>query len=76
MSAPEQETFLDRLRIEYADLKVRTKKLNTFLDSQGFVALHWADQHDLERQYGIMCRLLAVLDRRLNRAEINAITGS
>jgi hypothetical protein len=69
------ETFLDRLRIEHADLKDRIKKPNSFLDSQAFNALHWTDQHDLERQYGIMVRLLSVLDRRLNRAGINAATG-
>jgi hypothetical protein len=75
MSILEGGTLLERLRAEHAELKERTKKLNTFLDSQGFAALHWVDQHDLERQYGIMTRLLAVLDRRLVRANINSATG-
>ncbi len=73
MSIP-NETFLDRLRVEHAELKDKTKKLSTFLDSQGFLALHWVEQNDLDRQYGIMRRYLDVLSSRLNRAEINSAT--
>lgn len=63
------ETFLDRLRVERAQLMERTNKLGDFIDTTPFHQLASLEQSDLRTQHQYMQGYLGVLTSRLNRLE-------
>ena len=65
----EGKTFLDRLRVEVAELEGRQSKLDTFVNGEVFGSLPQGDRMDLLEQNQLMIQLKAVLNRRLIKLE-------
>lgn len=61
------ETYIDRLRVEKAELRNKMLKLSGFLGSSASRILHDIEVKDLTEQYHHMERYHAVLSRRLER---------
>lgn len=64
------DTYLDRMRIEYADVKERVLKLHTFLMSEEFRALPKEKQAKLQAQYGAMSAYVEILGQRIDVAKM------
>ena len=64
------ETYLDRMRIEYADVKERVLKLHTFLMSEEFRALPKEKQAKLQAQCGAMSAYVEILGQRIDEAKM------
>lgn len=65
------ETYLDRMRIEYADVKERVLKLHTFLMSEEFRALPKEKQATLQAQCGAMSAYVEILGQRIDEAKMD-----
>ena len=63
------DTYLDRMRIEYAEVKERIVKLNTYILSEEFRSLPKFKQEELRAQYGAMSAYLEILGRRIDTAK-------
>ena len=64
------DTYLDRMRIEYADVKERVLKLHTFLMSEEFRALPQDKQAKLHAQGDAMSAYVGILGKRIDEAKI------
>ena len=64
------DTYLDRMRIEYADVKERVLKLHTFLMSEEFRALPKEKQAKLHAQCGAMSAYVEILGQRIDEAKM------
>lgn len=64
------DTYLDRMRIEYADVKERVLKLHTFLMSEEFRALPKEKQAKLQAQCGAMSAYVEILGQRIDVAKM------
>ena len=64
------DTYLDRMRIEYADVKERVLKLHTFLMSEEFRALPKEKQAKLKVQCGAMSTYVEILGQRIDEAKM------
>ncbi len=64
------DTHLDRMRIEYADVKERVLKLHTFLMSEEFRALPKDKQAKLHAQCGAMSAYIEFLGQRIDEAKM------
>ena len=64
------DTHLDRMRIEYADVKERVLKLHTFLMSEEFRALPKEKQAKLQAQCGAMSAYVEILGQRIDEAKM------
>lgn len=62
------ETYVDRMRIEFDELRERMKKLKDFLYSEKSFELDKSDVYDLECQYRNMDNYAQILLRRIRRA--------
>lgn len=62
------ETYVDRMRIEFDELRERMKKLKDFLYSEKSFELDKSDVNDLECQYNNMDNYARILLRRIRRA--------
>ena len=64
------DTYLDRMRIEYAEVKERVLKLHTFLMSEEFRALPNRKRNDLQAQGIAMNNYLDALGNRIDEAKM------
>lgn len=64
------DTYLDRMRIEYADVKERVLKPQTFLMSEEFRALPKDKQEKLQVQCGAMSAYVEILGQRIDVAKM------
>lgn len=64
------DTYLDRMRIEYADVKERVLKLHTFLMSEEFRALSKEKQAKLQVQCSAMSTYVEILGQRIDMAKM------
>lgn len=64
------DTYLDRMRIEYADVKDRVLKLYTFQMSEEFRALPKEKQAKLQAQCGAMSAYVEILGQRIDVAKM------
>lgn len=64
------DTYIDRMRIEYADVKERVLKLHTFLMSEEFRALPKEKQAKLQAQCGAMSAYVEILGQRIDEAKM------
>lgn len=64
------DTYLDRMRIEYADVKERVLKLHTFLMSEECRAFPMQKQTRLRAQYGAMTGYVEILGKRIDEAKM------
>lgn len=64
------DTYLDRMRIEYADVKERVLKLHTFLMSEEFRALPKEKQAKLQALCGAMSAYVEILGQRIDEAKM------
>lgn len=62
------ETHIDRMRIEFEELRERMKKLKNFLYSEKVFELDKEEVYLLERQYNQMDNYAQTLFQRLKRA--------
>lgn len=63
------DTYLDRMRIEYADVKERVLKLHTFLMSEEFRDMPKEKKNKLQAQCGAMSAYIEILGRRIDAAK-------
>lgn len=63
----DDSSYIDRLRLEYAQLQSRLDKLDAFVESASFFQLALEDQSDLGMQRVYMRDYVGVLFKRLNR---------
>lgn len=68
------DTYFDRMRIEYADLKERILKLHAFLMSEEFRELNKDKQEKLENQYSAMSAYIGFLGQRIDDAKMENYT--
>ena len=64
------DTHLDRMRIEYDEVKERVLKLYTFRMSEEFRALSKDKQAKLHSQYGAMAAYVEILGQRIDEAKM------
>ena len=64
------DTYLDRMRIEYADVKERVLKLKTFLMSEELREFPKEKQAKLHAQYGAMSAYVEILGQRIDEAKM------
>ena len=64
------DTYLDRMRIEYTDVKERILKLYTFQMSEDFRALPKEKQAKLQAQCGAMSAYVEILGQRIDVAKM------
>lgn len=64
------DTYLDSMRIEYADVKERVLKLHTSLMSEEFRALPKEKQAKLQAQCGAMSAYVEILGQRIDEAKM------
>ena len=67
----ENGTFLDRLKVERAELGTRVTKLENFIDTLAFTQLSGEDRVDLRLQLTHMRHYLVILIRRIDRISSN-----
>ena len=60
------DTYLDRMRIEYADVKERVLKLHTFMMSEEFRNMPKEKQAMLKEQYSAMSAYAEILGQRID----------
>jgi hypothetical protein len=65
---PRSTSFLDRLKVEAAELEARYEKLRPFLKTEAFAALPPVEQQDLKTQADCQEEYLWLLKRRIARA--------
>ena len=65
------DTHLDRMRIEYDQLKQRYLRLNDFGLSEQFRMLHPEQRKQMERQGHLMLEYLHVLGERIDEAKVS-----
>lgn len=65
------DTYLDRMRIEYADVKERILKLHAFMMSEEFRELHKDKQETLENQCSAMTDYIVILGQRIDEAKMD-----
>ena len=65
--AAKEETFLDRLKKEHADLSVKVSKLESFFKTEVFKKLDSRDAFDLKEQHAHMANYFWVVSRRLKK---------
>lgn len=70
---PKSQTFVDRLKIEFDELRVRYTKLAAFLEADDYRALPMEDQRLLSIQHQRMNQYLDVLDKRIKRTDAPAV---
>lgn len=63
------ETYLDRMRIEYDEVKVRVVKLHTFFMSEEFRAMPKTKQAKLHAQCCAMSAYIEILGQRIDEAK-------
>ncbi len=68
-----ESTWLDRLRVEQAEISVRVANLRVFKDSDVFASLKTVEQHDLREQLFAMEKYLKIVGYRLARADEAAV---
>ena len=68
MSQMKEETWLDRLKVEHAQVKERFDKLDNFILGETFSGLPAVERTDLCEQWRHMDGYVQVLERRLARA--------
>lgn len=68
----DNENYQDRLRREYASLKMRADRLSTWLDSANYHQLPADEQEDQKEQFVLMKGYLEILDRRMARLKIHS----
>lgn len=64
------DTYLDRMRIEYADVKERVLKLHTFLMSEEFRDMPNEKKNKLQAQCGAMSAYVEILGQRIDVAKM------
>ena len=64
------DTYLDRMRIEYADVKERVLKLHTFLMSEEFRDMPKEKKNKLQAQCGAMSAYVEILGQRIDEANM------
>lgn len=64
------DTYLDRMRIEYADVKERVLKLNTFMMSEEFRDMQKEKQAKLQSQCSAMSSYVEILGQRIDEAKM------
>lgn len=64
------DTYLDRMRIEYDDVKERVLKLHTFMMSEEFRDMPKEKQEKLQAQYVARCSYVEILSRRIDEAKM------
>ena len=64
------DTYLDSMRIEYADVKERILKLNTFMMSEEFRGMPMEKQAKLQSQCGAMSAYVEILGKRIDEAKM------
>ena len=64
------DTYLDRMRIEYADVKERVLKLNTFMMSEEFRDMQKEKQAKLQSQCSAMSAYVEILGHRIDEAKM------
>ena len=64
------DTYLDRMRIEYADVKERVLKLRAFLMSEEFRGMPEGKKNDLTAQCGAMSAYVEILGVRIDGAKM------
>ena len=64
----EAETYVDRMRIEFNELRERMKKLKDFLLSEKSFEVNVGELNDLDCQYDLMNRYAQILLKRIRRA--------
>lgn len=64
------DSFLDRLRIEYADVKERVLKLHTFLMSEEFRDMPKEKKNKLQAQCVAMSAYVEILGQRIDEAKM------
>ena len=64
------DTYLDRMRIEYADVKERILKLRSFMMSEEFRVLDRSKQLDLSSQLTTMSAYIDILGQRIDKAKM------
>ena len=64
------DTYLDRMRIEYADVKERVLKLHTFLMSEEFRDMPKEKKNKLQAQCGAMSAYVEILGQRIDEAKM------
>lgn len=65
------DTYLDRLRIEYDDVKERVLKLQTFLMSEEFRGMPDEKKEKLKAQYSAMAIYSGILACRIDEAKMD-----
>lgn len=64
------DTYLDRMRIEYEDVKDRILKLHAFMMSEEFRELNKDKQAQLEDQCSAMTDYIVILGHRIDEAKM------
>ena len=64
------DTYLDRMRIEYADVKERVLKLHTFLMSEEFRDMPKEKKNKFKAQCGAMLAYVEILGQRIDVAKM------
>ena len=64
------DTYLDRLRIEYDDVKERILKLHAFMMSEEFRELNKDKQETLENQCSAMTDYIVILGQRIDYSKM------
>ena len=64
------DTYLDRMRIEYEDVKERILKLHEFMMSDEFRELNKDKQEKLEDQCSAMTDYIVILGQRIDEAKM------
>lgn len=64
------DTYLDRMRIEYADVKESVLKLHTFMMSEEFRNMPKEKQAMLKEQYSAMSAYVEILGQRIDVAKM------
>ena len=64
------DTYLDRMRIEYEDVKERILKLHAFMMSEEYRELNKDKQEKLENQCSAMTDYIVFLGQRIDEAKI------
>ena len=64
------DTYLDRMRIEYADVKERVLKLHSFLMSEEFRDMPKEKKNKLQAQCGAMSAYVEILGQRIDETKM------
>ena len=64
------DTYIDRMRIEYSDIKERVLKLHTFMMSEEFRDMPNEKRENLSSQYVAMSTYAEILGKRIDEAKM------